>query len=224
MSAQEPSVLAEWTSSATKSLPSTMVMGMCGWPYMVWSTMCLISCTSIQAVGNSVGGLLGLNSMDLSCWACRGVDTEDFASTVRIWTSWHWEWYFQGSQLLEDVAGRDASLEFEARMLSILGTYARCIMMIHDSMIIHDHPWWTCGTWPWEDALHSDAARKEEKLELKGFLEGSEEQVDWVSGASYPLYPYMKYMKLLYLEWSPPTDIYSNILCESMWHIFCLTF
>mmetsp|Transcript_39105 Transcript_39105/g.84175 ORF Transcript_39105/g.84175 Transcript_39105/m.84175 type:complete len:138 (+) Transcript_39105:49-462(+) len=60
-----------------------------------------------------------------------------------------------GSQLLEDVAGRDASLEFE-------------------------------------DALHSDAARKEEKLELKGFLEGSEEQVQkfresgWDEGQGIP--------------------------------------
>eukprot|EP00438_Fugacium_kawagutii_P035789 Skav200797 [mRNA] locus=scaffold370:102209:106506:+ [translate_table: standard] len=45
-----------------------------------------------------------------------------------------------GAQLLEDVAGQDASLEFE-------------------------------------DALHSDAARKEEKMELKGLLEGSEQQV-----------------------------------------------
>lgn len=45
-----------------------------------------------------------------------------------------------GAQLLEDVAGRDASAEFE-------------------------------------DALHSDAARTEEKIELKGVLEGSEKQV-----------------------------------------------
>ena len=63
--------------------------------------------------------------------------------------------------------------------------------------------------------MHSDAARKEEKLELKGFLEGAEEQVGCVSGASYPLHPYiMKVYKITLLRVIPPTDIYSDALTD----------
>ena len=43
---------AEWRSSAKMSLLSTAVVGMCGWPYMAWSTTCQISCMSIRVVGS----------------------------------------------------------------------------------------------------------------------------------------------------------------------------
>lgn len=69
-------------------------------------------------------------------------------------------WPHSGAQLLESVAGQDASAEFEAcprfacppaQSVSACG----------------------CG---WQDALHSTAARTEEKISCKGVLAGSEKQ------------------------------------------------
>ena len=69
-------------------------------------------------------------------------------------------WPHSGAQLLESVAGQDASAEFEA--------CPRFASPPAQSVSARG-----CG---WQDALHSTAARTEEKISCKGVLAGSEKQ------------------------------------------------